>query len=84
LYDNLQVLEPEKAILVGVILPRQNRWEVKDNIAELRSLADTSGVTVVDQLVQERPQIDPAHFIGKGKVDELTGGQNASCLHGHF
>lgn len=73
MYDNLQILKPEKAILVGVILPRQSRWEVKDNIAELRSLADTSGVTVVDQLVQERPHIDPAHFIGKGKVDELTG-----------
>lgn len=73
MYDNLQNLEPEKAILVGVILPRQSRWEVKDNIAELRSLADTSGVAVVDQLVQERPHIDPAYFIGKGKVDELTG-----------
>lgn len=63
---------PERAILVGVILPRQRRWEVNENLSELRSLANTAGVEVVDELVQERPQIDPAYFIGTGKAEELA------------
>ncbi|RMF59710.1 MAG: GTPase HflX, partial [Calditrichaeota bacterium] len=61
----------EKAILVGVVLPRSNRWEVEDNLSELKLLAATSGVEVVAELVQERQQINPTYFIGKGKVEEL-------------
>lgn len=63
---------PERAILVGVILPRHRRWEVNENLSELRSLVNTAGVEVVDELVQERPQIDPAYFIGTGKAEELA------------
>lgn len=63
---------PERAILAGVILPRHRRWEVNENLSELRSLANTAGVEVVDELVQERPQIDPAYFIGTGKAEELS------------
>ncbi len=66
-----QKQEMEKAILVGVILPRNQRWEVEENLAELKLLAATSGVEVVDELLQERRQINPTYFIGKGKVDEL-------------
>jgi GTP-binding protein HflX len=72
LYINEVNSAPESAILVGVILPRHSRWEVRDNISELRSLADTSGVMVVDELIQERQFIDPAYFIGTGKVEELS------------
>ncbi len=63
---------PEKAILVGVVLPADNRWEVEENLSELKLLAQTSGVRIVDELMQERRQISPSHFIGKGKVQELT------------
>lgn len=61
----------EKAIIVGISLPAENRWEIEDDLSELRLLALTAGVEIVDQLLQERPRIDPAYFIGKGKVDEL-------------
>jgi GTP-binding protein HflX len=38
---------------------------------ELALLADTAGVEVVGRIVQERTALDPATFIGKGKVLEL-------------
>ena len=38
---------------------------------ELALLADTAGAKVVGTLTQRRGSIHPAHFIGKGKVDEL-------------
>lgn len=38
---------------------------------ELALLADTAGVEVVGRIVQERAALDPATFIGKGKVLEL-------------
>ncbi|RMH87344.1 MAG: GTPase HflX, partial [Calditrichaeota bacterium] len=62
----------EKVVLVGVVLPRHRRWEVEDNLAELRLLAATSGVEVVEELIQERRQVNPAYFIGRGKVEELS------------
>lgn len=63
---------PENAVIAGVVLPRNRRWEVEENLYELKQLAATSGVEVVDQLVQERQKINPAHYIGKGKVEELN------------
>lgn len=61
----------EKAILVGVVLPKDRRWEVDEYLSELQQLAATAGVEVVDQLVQDRQRLDPATFIGSGKVEEL-------------
>jgi GTP-binding protein HflX len=63
--------EPEKAIIAGIVLPNEKRWEVEENLEELRQLAITSGVEVVDKLIQERSFFHPAHFLGKGKINEL-------------
>ncbi len=43
-----------------------------DPLGELRSLADTAGARVVDELIQNRPKPDPATFIGSGKAHELA------------
>jgi GTPase len=40
-------------------------------MAELADLARTAGVDVIGSDVQKRSEIDPAHFIGMGKVEEL-------------
>jgi GTP-binding protein HflX len=42
------------------------------SLAELRRLADTDGLAVVDTVVQARGRPDPATYIGTGKVDELA------------
>lgn len=70
-------VEVEKAILVGVVLPKDRRWEVDEYLSELQQLASTAGVEVVDQLVQDRQRLDPATFIGSGKVEELQQMVNA-------
>ncbi|MER5332091.1 GTPase HflX [Micromonospora sp. NPDC002717] len=42
------------------------------SLSELRRLADTDGLAVVDEVVQNRPRPDPATFVGSGTVDELA------------
>ncbi|RLP92593.1 GTPase HflX [Micromonospora sp. BL4] len=42
------------------------------SLNELRRLADTDGLTVADEVVQNRSRPDPGTYVGSGKVDELT------------
>ncbi len=46
---------------------------VEDSLEELRALADTAGLEVIGEMTQTLrvDRIDPATFIGKGKVEEL-------------
>jgi GTP-binding protein HflX len=63
----------EKAVLVGVSRPPEvYKWQVEDYLSELEQLADTAGAIVLEKFIQEREHIDPAFFIGKGKVNELS------------
>ena len=48
-------------------------WEVQDNLDELEMLAYTAGAQVTARVFQEKPTPDPATFIGKGKVREVSG-----------
>jgi GTP-binding protein HflX len=48
------------------------RWPVEESLAELAQLAHTAGIQVMDHMVQRRERIDPATFIGSGKVGELV------------
>lgn len=61
----------ETAIIVGVITPDTSRWAVRDNLNELEQLARTAGAHVVERVTQSRTRIDPATFIGSGKVKEV-------------
>jgi GTP-binding protein HflX len=45
--------------------------EAEDSMAELRELALSAGVAVVDEIIQRRSAIDPRTVMGKGKLDEL-------------
>ena len=42
-----------------------------EELAELRELARTAGVTPVGQVVQHRVRPDPRSYVGKGKLEEL-------------
>jgi GTP-binding protein HflX len=70
LKPNDQLNRREKTILVGVLLPGGN-YNPDDPLDELRGLAQTAGVTVVGSMLQKRPQVDIATYIGSGKVEEL-------------
>ncbi|MGH9519644.1 MAG: GTPase HflX, partial [Terriglobales bacterium] len=43
-----------------------------ESLRELRELATSAGAIYAGELVQHRPQPDPATLIGRGKVTELT------------
>jgi len=60
----------EKAFLVSVALP-ERPWLGEDPLEELRGLAQTAGATVVGGLCQKRLKVNPASYIGKGKLLEL-------------
>jgi len=62
----------EQCILVGLQLPNHDKWQVKDHLDELSSLAYTAGAKVNDIIIQERKKPDSAYFIGKGKAEELA------------
>ncbi len=63
----------DTAVLVGVwgAGPRAKR-DAEDSMNELRELARTAGVRVVDEIVQIRKAIDPKTVVGKGKIEEIT------------
>ncbi len=61
----------ERAVLVAVCLDG-DRQGSESSLAELKELARTAGVQVVDELLQMRRQADPKYLIGHGKLDELN------------
>ena len=62
----------QRVLLVGAGLPNMSKGEVDESLNELARLADTAGAEVIDRVVQFRDRLDPAHFIGKGKVEEIA------------
>src|SRR3954454_19920468 len=60
----------ERALLVSVALP-ERPWVGSDPLEELKGLADTAGATVVGGMCQRRLKVNPATYIGKGKLQEL-------------
>jgi GTP-binding protein HflX len=61
----------ETAVLVGLKLPKNERWEVEDYLHELAMLTDTAGAKVLKIFIQEKDQVDPKTLIGSGKLTEI-------------
>jgi GTP-binding protein HflX len=59
----------DRSILVNVSTGAIS--DAEDSMAELRELAESAGVVVVDELIQRRPSVDPRTVLGKGKLDEV-------------
>ncbi|MFL5397801.1 MAG: GTPase HflX, partial [Myxococcales bacterium] len=58
-----------RAILVGVFT--SDRHAAEDSLQELRELARTAGVDVLDVMLQGRREIDPRTVVGGGKLQEI-------------
>ena len=56
--------EGEKAILVGS--------DTKESLEELKELTKACDIPVLDLVYQSRSKVDPAFYIGKGKVLEIA------------
>jgi len=63
---------PSAVLLAAVTLPPYTALQTIDSLGELADLSDTLGLTVVAQTVQARPAPDPATYIGRGKIDEMS------------
>jgi GTP-binding protein HflX len=62
--------DSEKAILVSVSLGPDP--DAEERIEEMRELARTAGVEIVDVVRQRRPKPDPNYLIGQGKLQDLV------------
>jgi GTP-binding protein HflX len=58
------------AILVSVGLG--DRYSAEWSQHELAELAKTAGITVLDEVLQMRRDVDPRYLLGRGKLDDLV------------
>ncbi len=61
--------QADRAILIHVTT--KSKAEAQESVAELKELARSAGVTVLDTIIQRRHRIDPRFVMGKGKLSEL-------------
>ncbi|RUL53679.1 MULTISPECIES: GTPase HflX [Lysinibacillus] len=59
----------EKAILVGVNLGSDSNFNY--SMEELASLAEALDVEVVGQVTQNLDRVNPSHYVGTGKIEEI-------------
>ena len=70
--NNILIQQRERAFLVGLGLRGSHPLlSIDDSLEELSLLADTAGMDIVGQTQQNVAHIDPATFIGSGKIDEI-------------
>jgi GTP-binding protein HflX len=63
--------KPRQAVVTAVQLPSVSDAEFEASLAELRQLAKTLGIEVVDTLAQKRAHFDSQAYLGSGKREEL-------------
>jgi GTP-binding protein HflX len=59
----------DRTILVGVTTG--SLFEAEESMAELRELAISADVVVLDEIIQRRSTIDPRTVLGRGKLEDL-------------
>lgn len=59
----------ERFILVGV--QADDNEDTEKSLDELEELAQTAGAETVGRIIQNREQIHPGTYVGKGKLDEI-------------
>jgi len=62
----------ERAILAALDTRQTSREIVEEHLSELEELALTAGAETIIKLIQDRPAMDSAYYIGKGKAEELA------------
>jgi len=62
----------ERAILVGFGGKARGRAEAEASLEELRELARTAGVEVLESTLQMRRDFDPRYLVGKGKLEDIV------------
>lgn len=73
MFEDTQVKEINRAILVGLNAPSLTREEnaTEETLEELAALLDTAGGTCLGTVLQNKPNPEPRTFIGEGKTAEI-------------
>ena len=61
----------ERAVVVGLVTPRQPENKVREYLDELEFLADTAGAEVVRRFTQKLDNPNSRTFVGQGKLAEI-------------
>ncbi len=64
-----EVSRKDRAILVSV--SKKSRHEQEESIEELRELARSDGIAVLDAVIQRLHDVNPKYLLGEGKLKEL-------------
>ncbi len=65
-------IQPEKAVLVGLVTAKQDEDKAHDYLDELEFLLDTAGAIPDRRFVQKLPMPDSRTFVGAGKIQEIA------------
>ncbi len=68
-HQGVDVEKGDRAVIVSASL--KSRAEQEDSLEELKELARTAGVTVLDSVIQRPKIIHPKYLMGEGKIKEL-------------
>lgn len=63
---------PQRTVIVGIRSGRMTRKSSERSLDELSRLVDTAGGVVIEHVFQEVRRIDPATYIGRGKVETIA------------
>ncbi|MCI5902429.1 MAG: GTPase HflX [Blautia sp.] len=66
--EEIRELE-ERVILIGVQV--NDNEDTKESLEELEELASTAGAVTLAKVIQNRENIHPGTYIGKGKIEEV-------------
>jgi GTP-binding protein HflX len=69
--EKKNILNEEKAVLVGLIHKDQTEPQVQEYLDELAFLAETAGATTLKRFTQRLQHPDSKTFVGKGKLEEI-------------
>ena len=62
----------ERVLLIGVLLPGDEEWRVRDTLDELAQLAESAGAVVMERILIRQAKLKAGHFIGTGKAEEIA------------
>jgi GTP-binding protein HflX len=69
--EHKQIVENERAVLVGLIHRFQTETQLQEYLHELAFLAETAGAVTEKVFFQKLPKPDSRTFVGKGKLEEI-------------
>lgn len=68
-------VEIERAICIGLNLTSQvkrgSEVDIEESMIELKELVQAAGAEVLGTMIQNKTSIDPATFLGSGKIEEI-------------